>query len=439
MTTIKYTPVTGGQTFGDPGKLFESAAKSLNQATSGLADTFDTYRQGAIEEQTRRTDRGLADIEAANTQAAYDNLLSQLNSPEAIRQRYGVADTSAIEAALRQQRFDIGDIEQREAELAQNRTRRADDPLIKDFQAKLALSSPEQIQAYRRDPNLASTLGVQDSGRLSGLLNTSYTDALSRSNAQLERQDLLRSRDKDQFKRNLNVAVNQLAVDPNISEGIGEFNGREELLGTILDEMRLSGRFTAAEIKDFESTNRSALGLTQDNEIRALIKNAPRNAKGKIIKSEFIKLADREGIKESQLNSYFAARDKLTGADKAAAEKLHQQRRQEAIQDAYTKSASPAAIQEYINTTFADQGWFDEDSIDDASSWVSKARRAGMPPIQILQSLHEATEELGDFSETRANRNLKLFKESKGIDQGVQNLNDAVNRARSTHIRLLDR
>lgn len=103
MADIRYTPVTNGQTFGDAGRIFESAAKNLNKATSGAADAFNTFRQGAIDARDQRTQSAISAIQGARTIDEYNALASQLNSPEALTERFGSHDTNKALDALRNQ------------------------------------------------------------------------------------------------------------------------------------------------------------------------------------------------------------------------------------------------------------------------------------------------------------------------------------------------
>lgn len=108
MTDIRYTPVSGGQTFGNPGDLFTGAARSLNRATQGASTAFDTFRQGAIDARDQRTQDAIASLQGVQTLDEQQTLANQLNTPEALSDRFGgEIDANQFATALAGRRGDI--------------------------------------------------------------------------------------------------------------------------------------------------------------------------------------------------------------------------------------------------------------------------------------------------------------------------------------------
>lgn len=163
MADIRYTPVTNGQTFGDAGRLFESATRSLNRATQGASTAFNTFRQGSIDARDQRTQDAIASIQGARTVEEYNALAAGLQSPEQFSQSFGDIDVNKATAALRAQQGIAQNNFIQDAAFEKTRVAQHDDPLLNAFRAQNAGKSSTEL-----DQLDISNLGLGLDNRISG-------------------------------------------------------------------------------------------------------------------------------------------------------------------------------------------------------------------------------------------------------------------------------
>ena len=205
MADIRYTPITGGQAFGNAGKFFESATKSLNRATAGASAAFNTVQQGAVDAKDKRTQDAITAIQGARTVEEYDALASNLTSPEQFSQSFGDIDVNKAVGALRAQQGIAQSNFVKDAEFAKTRIAQNDQPLLDQFLAANAGSNSSELE--RLDINNLN-LGLEN--KLSGqdALRNLRQSALTTEDATFARGELERTRndaalvrrDKDSLK-----------------------------------------------------------------------------------------------------------------------------------------------------------------------------------------------------------------------------------------------
>ena len=169
MTDIRYTPVGGGQTFGDPGQYFRNAADSLNKAFSGAQETVGAFDKIGKDAIAKRTDDAITALKGAQTPEQYNQIASQFSDPtNAQNVLGGEIDFGKIQAASLQQQQAIKDRAITDLDYAAKLSAARDEPLLKQATAALSKLTPEQVAAT--DPEqLAKQYGITDVSKLVNL------------------------------------------------------------------------------------------------------------------------------------------------------------------------------------------------------------------------------------------------------------------------------
>ncbi len=401
MTTIRYTPITGGQTFGNPGDLFEGAAKSLDKATSGLGKAFDTVRKGSIEARDTRTQDAITALKSNLTPEEYAGSADLFSNQAALQQQFGGAvDFNKIAAAQQTQRGVVDANVTKQFNLDKTRATQADAPLLKQLGSSLFGKTSEEIAgiASQFDPSsFANPLEAQKMIQAASRTAEANVDRIyTREQQQISQAETALTQGKLQSARDLlqNESLNLAPGDVDTPEA---YNARELELSNVMKQYRSSGNYTASELNKIESDFRQNTGLSPSNEAELIFQNLPKTPDGKIPKDTFYKLLAKENIPREVGKNIISSYKDISGATKRETEALYQQRRQEKLDDALTKESSPASLQKYIVDTFTDTDFKHPDALDEANAHVDKARAAGMPNNLIMQAVFAGTQIRGDF------------------------------------------
>lgn len=286
MADIRYTPISGGQTFGDPGSIFRGAAKSLNKATTGLSDAFDTFRQGSIDARDQRTRDAVASIQGATSQEQLAGI-----DPTA----FDRVDNSQIINALNEQGNTI--------------QTRADE----GFAREQALLGAQDAQLKRE--SIAKDTADND------LLNQIYVDLITQ-NPKTTSGD---------FIKVTTAAGIPVAKAGEFSEGIRKFTGQERIEKSSAAAEKTATKGVQTALDKFDATD-DRLGLTLSSQQEATKLVGELAALG-MPSTEILQL-----LNQSQESAFFSDNSFDDSIMKAARDALQKTKNSQELENDFKKS-----------------------------------------------------------------------------------------------------